>query len=52
MNVKCKYCRSKHRLTRTNYDDMEYLGKCTINCKHCRRSFDVKFDGFRPVVVK
>lgn len=52
MSVKCKYCRSKYRLTRTAYDDMEYLGRHIIACKNCNRSFAVVFNGFRPIAVK
>lgn len=52
MNVKCKYCKSKHRLTKASYDDMEYLGVHRIHCKHCSRTFGAKFNGMQIISVK
>lgn len=52
VNVKCKYCQSKYRLTRAAYDDIEYLGQHVINCKHCNHSFGVVLNNFKPVAIK
>lgn len=52
MNVKCKYCKSKYRLTVDAYNDMDYLGRHIVKCKFCLKTFDVIFDGYKPIAVK
>lgn len=52
MKVKCKHCKSKYRITRDVYDDIEYLGRHVVKCRFCSNTFDVKLNGFMPIAVK
>ena len=54
LKLKCKHCKRKgnYQMTRTAYDDMEYLGRYEVRCKSCSRRFGVRLDGFNVRVAK
>lgn len=54
MKFICKHCKRKdsYRLTKLAYDDMDYIGVHSVECKTCKKRFDIRLDGYDVRVVK